>query len=304
VNAEANLPVEEPPQGAMVARRRLGMDLKAMREARGIPVEVAAKHAQVVRQTLWKIETYQPQVRIKAKDIALLCDLYEARPEVKKALTALAEATQTKGWQASFKDVLPPGFDMYVGLEEYATGIDAYEAELCPGILQTEDYARTVISLPMLLDGGQARTAEEIERRVTLRMRRQDILTRTEPAGPQVTVVLNEAVIRRPVGDTELMAAQLRHINKLGELPNVSIHVLPFSAGMHAGILSGPFSVLSFSTGTPFAYQDGFTELHGGAYYDQPEKVERYTKTFGSLQDSSLGEKASREVVDKAAKEL
>nr|WP_239134974.1 DUF5753 domain-containing protein [Streptomyces sp. SID12488] len=149
----------------------------------------------------------------------------------------LAKETKARGWWHAYGDVIPDGFDLFIGLEEAACDVDWYESELIPGLLQTADYTRTVTGAD-----NPTEDDEEIERRVNLRIAHQVLLTRvTEPT--RLNVVLNEAVLRRPVGGTTVMAGQLLHLLKVGEYPNVTIKVVPFSAGLHSGVMSGPFGI-------------------------------------------------------------
>src|SRR5262249_19729273 len=129
---------------------------------------------------------------------------------------------------------------VYIGLEESASAVRVYESELVPGMFQTEDYARTLIRT----DNPNAAN-EQIDRRVQLRLKRQTLLTRTEEP-QQWHIVLPEAVLHRPVGGKPVMLAQLNHLHDVAELPNVTISVISVDAGMHHGILSGPFVLLDF----------------------------------------------------------
>lgn len=294
--------MSEEPSGSSVPRRQLGYALRTLREQAGITVEYAATAVERARPTMWKIETGQPGVRIRNQDVKAMCEVYGASPEKTRELIALAEATRVKGWTSSYADILPPNFDMYVGLEVAAERIVWYEDLLIPGILQSEDYARTVISLPN--PGEDARSDEVVEHRLSLRMRRQQMLTRKRPAAPTVVALLNECVLRRPVGGPSIMAAQLQHLGKLDGLPNLSIRVVPSSVGLHYGLTSGPFSILTFpqGSGSPVVYSDGF----GTAQYwwDKPHDIERYQLAFDDIARHALDGAASRATVEDLAKEF
>jgi hypothetical protein len=158
-------------------------------------------------------------------------------------------------------------------LEEAAARFLWYEAELVPGLLQTAEYARTLIRAdnPGVDD-------DEIERRVQLRIARQSLITRVT-AAPEFRVVLNESILRRPVGGNHVIRAQLRRLVEVSDLPNVALKVLPFDVGMHAGIMSGPFVVLEFpvsgngrASEPPTVYVDGFT---GSLFLDKPNEINR-----------------------------
>jgi hypothetical protein len=228
--------------------------------------------------------------------------IYGAPPELTEALMGLAKETKARGWWHAYGDVIPENFDVYIGLEEAASRLSWYESELVPGLLQTEDYARILIRAdnPDVPD-------EEIERRVHVRIARQALLTRA--TAPLVAeAVLNEAILLRPVGGSKVMGAQLRWLAEASSLANVSVKVLPFSAGLHYGLMSGPFAILRFplsgdgrDTEPPTVYVDGFT---GALYLDKQKEVERYSAAYASILGSSLDEPASRQRIFQAVKEL
>ncbi len=290
----------EEPTGSSVARRSIGVEVRRLREAAGVTVDGAAKYAEMSRQTLWKIELGHPRVRVRNKDLEVLCNLYSATDETRAGLLHLADITRVKGWYSSFADLLPSGFDMYVGLEEHASTVSTYEMMLVPGLLQTADYARVMISTVT------ERDPDEIERRVMMRMRRQQILTRSNPRPTCLEVVLNEAVLHRQIGSASVMSAQLQHINTLAQLPTVSVQVLPFTTSTRTDILAGPFVVLQFppKAGPAIAYVDGFIEAHGASYYDKREEIERYEAAFDDIRKAALDEQLSREFIARQAKEF
>jgi hypothetical protein len=196
----------------------------------------------------------------------------------------------------------PEGFDVYIGLEEAASNISWYESELVPGLLQTERYARALIEAD---NSGVA--DEEITRRVQLRIERQTLLTRVT-AAPELKVVLNEAIIRRPVGGAEVMAPQIRRLLDASDLQNMALRIMPFSAGLHHGIMSGPFVILRFplngdgkATEPPTVYVDGFT---GALYLDKPAEIDRYTMAFADIWSAALSEGASQDLLNRAFREL
>jgi hypothetical protein len=157
----------------------------------------------------------------------------------REALLELARQANNPGWWHKYSDVVPDWFELYVGLEQAASLIRTYEVQFVPGLFQTETYARAVTRL-----GHAGVSDEEIERRVDLRMRRQELLTR--PQAPMVWAVLDEAVLSRPLEGPEVMRAQVQHLVEMAELPNVTVQVVPFRVGGHAAA-GGPFSILRFS---------------------------------------------------------
>ncbi len=286
--------------GSTVPRRQLGRHLRELRGSQRITVKAAAEQLEWSEAKIWRIETGQTSLR--SHDVELMCRIYGAPADLTEALMGLARETKAKGWWQAFGDVIPEWFDVYVGLEEAAAEISWYESELVPGLLQTEDYARTLIEA----DNPGVDTPE-IDRRVQVRVQRQ-ALVRRATAPLKLRVVLSEAVLHRPVGGPQVMAAQLDRLAEAGELANISLRVVPFSAGFHRGVLSGPFEILRFpqnGDGTdsepPTTYMDGYT---GALYLDKPNEVERYAEAFGSITQTSLDEPSSASLIRQAAEEM
>jgi transcriptional regulator with XRE-family HTH domain len=286
--------------GSTVPRRQLGRYLRDLRNRARLTVRAAAARLEWSEAKIWRIETGQTSLR--SLDVETMCRIYGAPRDLTEALLGLAKETKARGWWHSYGDVIPEGFDVYIGLEEAASHFAWYESELVPGLFQTEDYARTVIRADKL-DVDDA----EIERRVHVRIARQALLTRaTDP--PVFEVVLNEAILHRPVGGAELAAGQLKRLVAASELPTVSLRVMPFAAGLHYGVMTGPFEILRFplngngqETEPPTVYVDGFT---GDLYLDKPHEVDRYDTAFRNIWESSLDERASQELITQVAREL
>lgn len=283
----------ERPTGSTVPRRQLGRYLRELREQARISVKLAADQLEWSTPRIWRIET--GQIAMRSLDVRDMCELYEAPDDTTKALMGLAKETKAKGWWHAYGDVIPEGFNLYVGLEEAAVSHTAYQREVVPGLLQTDDYARIIIRthLPELSE-------EELEGRVQLRIDRQAILTRAV-APLTLRVVLCETVLRRPVGGAQMMAHQLAHLVYMSERPNVSLRVVPFAAGPHVGVISGPFVVLRFplkpdgsETEPPVVYVDGYT---GGLYLDKPQEIEQYEGAFQGIWEAALDEQASRRLI-------
>lgn len=213
----------------------------------------------------------------------------------------LAKETKARGWWHAYGDAIPEWFDLYIGLEEAATGLTSYESDLVPGLLQTADYAREVISAHG--EGGSL-GEDEIEARVRLRVDRQTLLTRTtDPL--TLRLVLSEVVLRRQVGGHGVMAGQMARLVQASERSNVTIRIAPFSSGLHPGVVSGPFVILRFplngdgsETEPPTVYSDGYT---GGLYLDRPTEVERYDTAFQGIWNASMDEQASRRLIAEVA---
>lgn len=287
----------EGSTGSTVPRRQLGRYLRDLRNQAGLTVRAASRELEWSEAKLWRIETGQTSLR--SLDVQAMCDIYGAGSDMKEALRGLAKETKAKGWWHAYGDVIPERFDVFIGLEEAAAQIDWYEAELVPGLLQTEDYARTLIEADNPSDDK-----EDVERRVSLRLARQALLRRPT-SSPRLRLVLNEGVLRRPIGSYTLMAGQLARMVQVSELPGVSIRVVPFEAGLHQGVMSGQFGVLRFPTSgdgretePPTVYAEGFT---GALYLDKQHEVDRYDRAFLSIWEKSLDEQASQHLLSEMA---
>jgi len=283
-----------------VPRRQLGRYLRDMRNRAGLTVKDAARGLEWSETKIWRIETGQTSLR--SFDVEVMCRVYGAAPDMTEALMGLAKETKARGWWQAYGDAVPEWFDLYVGLEAAASKLFLYGQELVPGLFQTEDYARTLITAD-----HPEESDEESGRRVGLRMARQALVRRPiDP--PLLQVALNESVLRRPIGGPRVMVAQLERLAAASKLPNVSLRVVPFSAGFHPGVLSGSFNILRFplnGNGTesepPTVYADLYT---GALYLDKPNEIERYSEAFSGIWQHALDESASRELVSQAAEEL
>ena len=286
--------------GSTVPRRQLGRYLRDLRGQARLTVRAAASALEWSDAKIWRIETGQTSMR--SLDVEQMCRVYGAPSDLTESLMALAKETKARGWWLSYSDVINEGFDVYIGLEEAAASLFWYEAELVPGLFQTADYTRTLITAakPNL-------DAEEVDRRVQLRITRQKLLTRaTHP--PELRVVLNEAILRRPVGGRNVMAGQLKGLVEASDLPNVSIKVMPFDIGLHYGIMSGPFVLLEFpvngngqQTEPPTVYVDSFT---GALFLDKPNEIERYSEAFKDMWTAAISASESRNFIADVAKEM
>jgi hypothetical protein len=290
----------EGTTGSTVPRRQLGRYLRDMRNRSRMTVRMAAQELEWSEAKIWRIETGQTSLR--SLDVEAMGKVYGAPADLTEALMGLAKETKARGWWHAYGDVIPETFDLYIGLEEAASRLSWYESELVPGLLQTEDYARTLIRAdnPDVAD-------EEIERRVHVRIARQALLTRAT-AAPTVEVILNEAILRRPVGGADIMISQLQWLIDAAKLPNISIRVIPFSAGLHHGLMSGPFVILRFPLNgdgreaePPTVYIDGFT---GALYLDKQKEIEQYSAAYASILGSALDERSSEKRIRAAVKEL
>lgn len=296
-------PVNGTSPGSAVARRQLGRELTALRKAvPGLTQKDAAKRMEWSQAKLWRLENGKEDVVVTSRDIRDLGALYRVSANRVGRLQAIYEQTKVAGaWASKYGAGIPEWFALYVELEPAASHLCEYHTELVTGVLQTRDYATAVVRADV--EGDASATDATIAERVQIRLSRANLLTRETPAAPEFDIVLNESVIRRPVGGPAVMAAQLRHIVELSELPNVSVRILPFGVGMHPGALAaGSFVVLDFPLdGEPTTvYSEGLT---GAAYLDDPDEVSRYRWAFQGLSAVSLNVDASRDCLNTAAKE-
>jgi len=276
-----------PLSGPTAVRIALGTQLRRLREDRNVSV---AEAAQVIRATHSKISRLERgRSGPKQRDVADLLSLYGVADEVQRAqLLALARQASTPGWWQQYSDVVPDWFELYIGLERAAAAIQAYEVQFIHGLLQTEEYARAVVRI-----GREDVPAEQISRRVSVRMTRQQLLTQPGPA--EVWAVLDEAALRRSPGGPELMSRQLEHLLQVAELPNVTVQVVPFGAGPHAAA-GGPFAILRFpQPDVPdLVYLE---QLSSALYLDDPDDVASYMAVMRQLQVQAMTEADSTQLI-------
>jgi transcriptional regulator with XRE-family HTH domain len=257
---------EAPGGGPTVLRILLGSQLRKLRESRGITREAAGYEIRASGSKISRMEL--GRVSFKERDVADLLTMYGVSDSAERdALIGLARQANNPGWWQHFGDVLPTWFQAYLGLEAAASLIRTYEIQFVPGLLQTPDYARAVIML-----GHAGASAEEINRRVDLRLQRQQILTRS--GGPQLWAVIDEAVLRRPIGGVDVMRAQIEALIEASKLPGVRLQIIPFLAGGHAAA-GGPFAILRFPE--PELPDVVYVEqLTSAIYLDKREDVDHY----------------------------
>ncbi|OUC98443.1 transcriptional regulator [Streptosporangium minutum] len=283
-----------PRGSSTVLRIVLGAQLRRLREQRHITLEAAghairASHSKISRMELGR-------VGFRVRDVADLLTLYGVTDDdERQPLLALVERANVTGWWHNYNDILPSWFETYVGLEESATGIRNYEVQFVPGLLQSEGYARAVVKL-----GFPAAPEEELERRVRLRMARQRLLRGAEP--PHLWAVLDEAVLRRPLGGAEVMREQIDHILQALELPNVTVQIVPFSVGGHAAA-GGPFSILRFSQPDlpDVVYME---QLTSAVYLEKRDDVDRYLEVMERLCIEAEPASRTREILTRIREEL
>ncbi|WP_049576066.1 helix-turn-helix domain-containing protein [Nonomuraea sp. SBT364] len=263
----------QPGSGPTALRILLGSQLRRLRESRGVTREEAGH---LIRGSESKISRMElGRVGFKERDVADLLTLYGVVDNgARAAVLDLVATANEPGWWHRFNDILPTWFQAYVGLEEAAARIRTYEVQFVPGLLQTKEYARAVVTA-----GSAGVGAEEIARRVDLRLERQRVIDR--PDGPIFWAVIDEAALRRPIGGAEVMRAQLEHLIDLMRQPNITIQIMPFSFGGHSAE-GGAFSILRFpdSDLPDVIYVE---QLASALYLDKREDVDRYTEVMERL---------------------
>jgi Domain of unknown function (DUF5753)/Helix-turn-helix domain len=251
----------------------LGGQLRRMREQAGISRadagwQIRASESKVSRMELGR-------VGFKERDVSDLLELYGMQDETERfRLMELARAANNPGWWSRYGDVMPTWFTNYVGLEVAATLIRTYEVMFVPGLMQTEEYARAVVQM-----GKAYLPAEEIEQRVALRVTRQQILNRANPA--RLWVVIDESVLRRPVGGEDIMRAQIEHLMKWAQQPNITLQIMPFKSVGYPGA-GGAFSILRFPEGDlpDIVYIE---HAASALYLDKLEEVDEYVAIMEAL---------------------
>ncbi|ELS55239.1 putative DNA-binding protein [Streptomyces viridochromogenes Tue57] len=273
--------------GSVVRRMLLGSQLRRLREARGITREAAGYSIRASESKISRMEL--GRVSFKTRDVEDLLTLYGITDEQERnSLLSLAREANVAGWWHSYSDVLPSWFPTYVGLEGAASLIRAYEVQFVHGLLQTEAYARAVVRR-----GMKGASTADVEKRVALRLERQKCLV--AESAPEFHIVLDEAALRRPYGDREVMRGQLQHLIEISQRPNVRLQIMPFSFGGHSGE-SGAFTILSFpeSDLSDVVYLE---QLTSALYLDKHEDVAQYEKAMKELQQDSPGPDESRDLL-------
>jgi transcriptional regulator with XRE-family HTH domain len=279
--------------GPTVRRRRLGTELRKLRESNGYKLEEVAARLGVAPSTLSRIETGKAPT--KSAYLNQMLEMYGvAEPGQRQVLVDMAREGHRKGWWAAYDDVLPSGFDIYVGLEAETAAVRGYEISVVPGLLQTPDYARAV-----LREMFPRHEAEQIDRLVDLRMKRQRRFDDNPPL--ELWAIIDEAAVRRPVGGKQVMRAQLEHLLDMAQRPGITVQVLPFDCGAHAGH-GGPFSILEFPnrTDSEVAYVES---VAGYLYLEKDREVRARVESFDRLRAAALAPAASVDLLAQVAQE-
>ncbi|MER7168525.1 helix-turn-helix transcriptional regulator [Micromonospora sp. NPDC000207] len=262
-----------------IRRRRLGAELRRRRESAGITIEAVAEQLECSASKVSRIET--GHTTATPRDVRDMLRIYGVVGEESDELVQFAREARQKGWWYPYNNVLSGA---YVGLEDAARTIRTYEQQVVSGLLQTEEYADAVIR-----QGRSDLPVEEARQKVRVRMGRQSLLTQDDPVN--LWVVLDEAVVSRPVGGDAVMRGQLQRLVEVAQLPNVTIQLLPFTAGAHSG-MDGTFTILSFpEPGDPdVVYAEN---AMGGLFLEKGEELKKYNLIFENVRAAAIGPEES-----------
>ncbi|CAM5304763.1 MULTISPECIES: helix-turn-helix domain-containing protein [Streptomyces] len=273
-----------------VRRRRLGQELRRLRELKGMTAEEVAERLLVSQSKISRLENGRRS--ISQRDVRDLCGVYEVEDQrMVDSLMEMARDSRQQGWWHTFGDI---PYSVYIGLETDAESLRVYEPQLVTGLLQTRAYAEA------LVQGALPETSTtEIEKRVQVRMRRQERIT--AQANPlRLWVVLDEAALKRVVGSRLVMREQLEHLIEMSQLPHVTVQVLPFDVGAHPG-LNGQYAILEFADAadSSVVYLEGVTS---DLYLEKAQDVQKYAVMYEHLRAQSLNVEASRKFIADVAK--
>jgi transcriptional regulator with XRE-family HTH domain len=279
-----------------VRRRRLAAELRRLRERAGLIGEEVARRLGWSTSKISRLE--RGQSAIKHADLQRLLDLYLVDPPRREELLALAEESQASGRLKTISARLPGAQAEFLNVEAEAESVWNWEPQIVPGLLQTEDYARAV-----MLGWHSMFTAppSEAERRVEARRLRQQVLRRDPPL--QLSVVMDESVLYRKLGESSVMRTQLQHIAEASRLPNISVRILPLKSD-HP-VTTGAFTYVKFPQLHDVPLNDivTFEHLTGTDQFEDQDDTYKYNVAFRALEESSLGLDQSREELARVAAE-
>jgi transcriptional regulator with XRE-family HTH domain len=268
-----------------VRSRQLAAELRRLREETAMTGEDVATRLGWSAAKVSRIETARNAV--STTDLATLLDLYEVPASQRERLDGLARTARQRGWWDAYADLLGPEYATLIALESDAESVAWYAAQIVPGLLQTEDYAREIVRSTLLIS-----PPGEIERRVQVRMARQKVLTQEGPL--RLSVILDEAALARQVGGPQVMRGQLTHLAQMAGRDNITVRVLPWSAGAHPAVM-GEFTILKFPglTAPDVVYLENMTS---NIYVEREAEIFRYSLAFERLSDLALppGESLTR----------
>ncbi|MFI6086138.1 helix-turn-helix domain-containing protein [Streptomyces sp. NPDC051217] len=273
-----------------VRRRRLGQELRRLREVKGMTAEEVAERLLVSQSKISRLENGRRS--ISQRDVRDLCGVYEVEDNrIVESLMQMAKDSRQQGWWHAFGDI---PYSVYIGLETDAASLRVYEPQVVPGLLQTRGYAEALIT------GALPETSPaDVEKRVSVRVRRQERVN--APEQPlRLWAVIDESALRRVVGGKHLMREQLEFLVELSQLPHVTVQVLPFEMGAHPGI-SGHYAILEFpdATDSSVVYIEGVTS---DLYLEKANDVQKYSVMYEHLRAQALNADQTREFISDIAK--
>ncbi|MFJ4784488.1 Scr1 family TA system antitoxin-like transcriptional regulator [Streptomyces sp. NPDC088794] len=274
-----------------VRRRRLGQELRRLRELKGMTAEEVAERLLVSQSKISRLENGRRS--ISQRDVRDLCGVYEVEDvRIVDSLMQMAKDSRQQGWWHSFGDI---PYSVYIGLETDAASLRVYDPQVVPGLLQTRQYAEALIA------GALPETAAaDVEKRVQVRLRRQERIT--APENPlRLWTVMDEAAVRRVVGNRSLMRDQLEHLVEQSQLPHVTVQVIPFEMGAHPGV-NGQYAILEFpdAADSSVVYIEGVTS---DLYLEKANDVQKYSVMYEHLRAQALNADQSRQFIADIAKE-
>ncbi|WBB58687.1 helix-turn-helix transcriptional regulator [Streptomyces sp. WMMC500] len=273
-----------------VRRRRLGQELRRLREQKNMTAEQVADRLLVSQSKISRLENGRRS--ISQRDVRDLCGVYEVEDErIVNSLMQMAKESRQQGWWNAFGDV---PYSVYIGLETAAASLRIYQSLVVPGLLQTRAYAEAVIA-----GSSPEVTAADVEKRVNVRMRRQDRIKEAEQP-LRLWAVFDEAALRRVVGNEHIMREQLDHLIEVSELPHVTVQVLPFETGAHPGV-TGQYAILEFpeESDSSVIYLEGVTS---DLYLEKSDDVHNYSMMYEHLRAQALNAEQTRKFIVDAAK--
>ncbi|MFD0022159.1 helix-turn-helix domain-containing protein [Streptomyces sp. NPDC058382] len=274
-----------------VRRRRLGQELRRLREIKGMTAEEVAERLLVSQSKISRLENGRRS--ISQRDVRDLCGVYEVEDHrIVDSLMQMAKDSRQQGWWHAFGDI---PYSVYIGLETDAESLRVYEPQVVPGLLQTRQYAEALIN-GALPEAPQT----DIDKRVSVRSRRQDRIN--APEHPlRLWAVIDESALRRLVGGRQVMIEQLERLVELSHLPHVTVQVLPFDMGAHPGI-NGQYAILEFpdAADSSVVYIEGVTS---DLYLEKANDVQRYSVMYEHLRAQALNVEQTRDFIDRIAKE-
>ncbi|MFD9782766.1 helix-turn-helix domain-containing protein [[Kitasatospora] papulosa] len=280
------------PSRATTRRRHLGATMRKLRARTGMTLEEAGQLVGVSKATVSRYETTEGPVKWLVIDA--LCREYGASDAERQVIVALAKDARQQGWWSSFVDHIPETMNLMLTLEDEAVREDHFSCVYVPGLLQTRSYTTALQQA-----NEMRRSAEEIDRLVDIRMRRQEILRR--PDAPHLWAILDESVVRRVMGSPAIMREQLSHLLASSVSGNVTLQILPFSRGAHSAAL-GSFVILG---GPEPSLDVVYVDLHvGSVFMEKDAELARYRLAFEYLRAQALDIEASRELISRAREDL